>query len=76
MIARRLSAREMEVARLIAEDLADKEVADILQISIRTVQCYLDRIAHKIGAAHATVARRRAIRVWVENAESESIRAA
>lgn len=72
----RLSAREMEVARLIAEDLADKEVADILQISIRTVQSYLDRIARKIGAVRATVARRRAIRQWVEDAESETRHAA
>lgn len=72
----RLSAREMEVARLVAEDLADKEIADILQISIRTVQCYLDRIARKIGAAHATVARRRSIRIWVEHGEEPTRHAA
>jgi hypothetical protein len=46
----RLSPREMEVARLVAEDLTDKEIANILRISIRTVQQYLDRIARKIGA--------------------------
>jgi FixJ family two-component response regulator len=34
----RLSPREMEVARLVAEDLTDKEIANILRISIRTVQ--------------------------------------
>lgn len=76
MTDRRLSPREMEVARLVAEDLADKEIADILRISIRTVQCYLDRIAQKIGAAQASVARRRAIRQWIEDAESEARRAA
>ena len=72
----RLSAREMEVARLVAEDLADKEIASILVISVRTVQNYLDRVSKKIGASESSVARRRAIRLWIESAETEAARAA
>lgn len=76
MNARRLSAREMEVARLVAEDLADKVIADILQISPRTVQRHLDRIAAKIGASESKIARRDTIRRWVEAAESGASQAA
>jgi DNA-binding CsgD family transcriptional regulator len=72
----RLSPREMEVARLVAEDLADKEIADILQISVRTVQNYLDRIGRKIATDKSVRARRRVITRWVEDAESEARTAA
>ncbi len=63
-----LSPREQEVARLIGEDLADKEVAAILCISIRTVQQYLDRIARKIEAKKSQRGRRRVIRAWMRAA--------
>jgi DNA-binding NarL/FixJ family response regulator len=68
----RLSPREMEVARLVAEDLTDKEIANLLVISIRTVQKYLERIARKVGAGESEFTRRRAIARWVEAAESEA----
>lgn len=61
-----LSPREAEVARLIAEDLSDKEIANILQISPKTVQAYLERIKHKLGLAEAHLSRRRAIRRIIE----------
>lgn len=60
-----LSPREEEVATLIAEDLADKEIASILRISIRTVQQYLDRIGEKLECKKSQRARRRVIRAWV-----------
>ncbi len=63
-----LSPREQEVARLVAEDLADKEIAAILCISVRTVQQYLDRIGDKIKTCDSQRARRRAIRAWVDAA--------
>lgn len=66
----------MEVARLVAEDLSDKEIAPLLQISVRTVQNYLDRIGKKIGAEHSELSRRRLIARWVENAEQEAKQAA
>lgn len=62
----------MEVARLVAEDLTDKEVANLLVISTRTVQKYLDRIAAKLGTGESEYTRRRAIARWVEAAERES----
>ncbi len=52
------------VARLVAEDLADKEIASILRISPRTVQATLDRIGKKLGASG--IKRRRAIARWIE----------
>lgn len=61
-----LSPRELEVARLVGEDLSDKEIAAILRISIRTVQRHLERMVDKIGAKGSTLSRRRAIRRWVE----------
>lgn len=66
----RLSARERDVARLIAQDLTDKLIGDILGLSPRTVQQYLDRIAKKIGADKGRRSRRRVIARWVE-AQSE-----
>jgi DNA-binding NarL/FixJ family response regulator len=61
-----LSQREVEVARLVAEGLSDEEVAQILVISTRTVQSYLDRIGRKLGAEKQPHRRRRVIRVWVK----------
>lgn len=66
-----LSAREMEVARLIAEDLSDKLIGDILGISSRTVQDYLDRIGKKIGVGKGRRSRRRVIARWVEQREAK-----
>lgn len=66
----RLSPREAEVARLVAEDLTDKEIAQILQISARTVQAYLDRIAAKLHTQDSKYSRRRAITRWVESNEA------
>ncbi|MHB1097813.1 MAG: helix-turn-helix domain-containing protein [Gemmatimonadaceae bacterium] len=66
-----LSPREQEVARLVAEDLSDKDIAGILRISVRTVQAYLDRIAGKIGAASSPYSRRRTITRWVEIVEGD-----
>lgn len=45
-----LSPRQMEIARLVAEGLADKMIADILQMNEHTVSEHLKRIAKKIGA--------------------------
>ncbi len=61
-----LSPRESEVARLVAEGLSDDEVAQILRLSIRTVQSYLDRIGKKLCAHEKPHRRRRVIREWVK----------
>lgn len=65
-----LSPRQLEIARLVAEDLADKEIADICQISIHTVREYLKRIAAKLAAGSSDVARRRAIARWIREHEN------
>ena len=45
----RLSAREREVAELVMEGLTNREVADRLFISVRTVTSHLDHIYTKLG---------------------------
>lgn len=72
----RLSGRELEVARYVADDLTDKMIGDILGISTRTVQEYLDRISKKIGAQKGKRARRRIIARWVEHHDARRAPAA
>jgi DNA-binding CsgD family transcriptional regulator len=45
----RLSVREFEIARMISEDLSDKEIAYRLQVEVSTVRTYLKRIFDKLG---------------------------
>jgi DNA-binding CsgD family transcriptional regulator len=71
-----LSPREMEVARLVADDLTDKEISQILRISIRTVQGYLDRIGKKLSTGQSPYTRRRAIARHVEALETPKVEAA
>jgi DNA-binding NarL/FixJ family response regulator len=71
-----LSGRELEVARLIANDLTDKMIGDILGVSPRTVQEYLDRIGKKIGTEKGKRSRRRVIARWVDNYEARLTRKA
>jgi DNA-binding NarL/FixJ family response regulator len=44
-----LSARELEVARLVAEGFSSKEIADRLDLSVRTVEKHRANIMDKIG---------------------------
>ena len=52
--AKRLSKRETEVLRLIVEGLANKEIADRLQLSVRTAEKHRQRIMEKLGIHRAT----------------------
>lgn len=45
----KLSVREFEIARMIADDLSDKEIARRLQVEVSTVRTYLKRIFDKLG---------------------------
>jgi DNA-binding CsgD family transcriptional regulator len=47
--ALKLSARELEIARMIADDLSDKEIAWRLGVEISTVRTHLKRIFAKLG---------------------------
>ena len=52
----RLSARERELVRLVAQGRTDAQIAAELYISIRTVRSHLDRARTVRRAASATAA--------------------
>lgn len=52
--AKRISERERQVLRLIVEGAANKEAADTLHISVRTVEKHRQRIMKKLGVRKAT----------------------
>src|SRR5437870_6440078 len=45
----KLSVREFEIARMISDDLSDKEIAHRLQVEISTVRTHIERIFPKLG---------------------------
>ena len=56
-----LTAREVEVLRLVAQGLTDAQVAKQLVISRRTVNWYLTSIYSKLGVSSRTAATRYAM---------------
>jgi DNA-binding NarL/FixJ family response regulator len=52
----RLSPQELVVLRHVAEGLTSKEIAQQVGTSARTVETYLERIYHKLGARNRTEA--------------------
>src|SRR5712671_968514 len=56
----RLSRRELEVARLVAQGLTNREIATRLFISERTVDGHLEHIREKLG-----VSSRAQVAAWV-----------
>jgi DNA-binding NarL/FixJ family response regulator len=46
----RLTPREREIASLLARERSDKEIANALQISVRTVHHHVEAILSKLGA--------------------------
>jgi len=47
--AERFTEREAEIARLVCEGLADKTIARVLAISIKTVSAHTDKVYEKLG---------------------------
>jgi DNA-binding NarL/FixJ family response regulator len=45
-----LTSREVDVARLLAEDLSNKEIASRLYLSPRTIENHVASILNKLGA--------------------------
>jgi len=45
----RLSVRELEIARMIADDLSDKEIAGRLGVEVSTVRTHIKRVFAKLG---------------------------
>lgn len=58
----RLTARELDVRRLIEEGLANKEIATALSIELPTVKNHVHRILEKLNVRHRTEAAARARR--------------
>jgi DNA-binding NarL/FixJ family response regulator len=56
-----LTAREVEVLRLVAQGLTDAQVAGRLVISPRTVNTHLTSIYNKVGVGSRTAATRFAV---------------
>ncbi len=56
-----LTAREVEVMRLVAQGLTDAQVAEQLVISPRTVNTHLTSIYNKLGVESRTAASRYAV---------------
>ena len=56
-----LTAREVEVLRLVAQGLTNEQVAEQLVISSRTVNTHLTAIYRKIGVSSRSAATRYAI---------------
>ena len=57
-----LTPREKEILRYIAEDKQNKEIADLLSISVRTVQAHRTNLMDKLGAHDRTELVKYAIR--------------
>ena len=61
----RLTLRQLEVTRLVARDLTDRQIARQLGISHRTVDSHLRQVSAKLGCSSRT-----AIAVWVLRQET------
>jgi two-component system NarL family response regulator len=59
MPVERLTARELDVLRLLAEGLADRDIAAALTISRRTVETHVSSILHKLDVRNRAEAARR-----------------
>ena len=72
-----LSPREMEVLRLVAEGLPDKEIGATLYVRRRTVRTHVSNIMQKLGARSRTDAVRIALQVGLfQSREPTSVQAA
>jgi DNA-binding NarL/FixJ family response regulator len=63
-----LTRRETEVARLVAQGLANREIADRLFLSVRTVETHVDRVLGKLDFHSRTQ-----LVAWVVRGESAAV---
>lgn len=64
----RLTDRELEVFRLLGEGKASREIAGMLNISVRTIDAHRTHIKEKLGFRDATELMHQAVK-WVETGE-------
>ncbi len=67
-----LTAREMEVLRLIAQGLGNQEIADRISVSEPTVRAHVSRILGKLHLASRTQAALYAVRKGLTDADADS----
>ncbi len=61
-----LSDRELEVFQLLGQGRGTRQIAEVLKVSVKTVQAYCGRIKEKLNLASATELLREAVR-WYES---------
>lgn len=66
----RLTDREMEVFQLIGKGLSSNEIAGKLNLSIKTIGTYRERIKEKLHIKHASELTRHAM-LWAENEQKD-----
>lgn len=66
----RLTAREKEVLKLVAEGRSNKEIAEVLQISVKTAMAHREHLMQKLGAHNRTDLIRFALRHHVIRPEA------
>jgi len=62
---KRISDRELEIFQLIGQGLSSKQIANQLNVSIKTIGTYRERIKEKLNLNNATELVRHAV-IWVE----------
>ena len=69
-IYERLTAREKQVLKLVAEGRSNKEIADVLEISVKTAMAHREHLMQKVGAHNRTDLIRFALRHHVIRPEA------
>lgn len=65
-----LSDRELEVFQLLGQGRGTRQIAELLRVSVKTVQAYCARIKEKLNLASATELLREAVR-WHESTHQQ-----
>lgn len=65
-----LSRRELDILRLAAKGLSGREIADVLHLSVKTVESHLQHIYRKLGVRNRVAAVAIAVgECWIEPPE-------
>jgi len=67
-----LTDRELEVFRLIGTGLSTREIAERMNLGVKTIGTYRDRIKQKLCIKSGTELTRRAV-LWIENSQAGKI---